>query len=94
MDDEEKLAKKLGIEIVVRPEEVTYYENSGRATVKWEARTKGMDAMIRWALLCLPNHPEKEVALKKWLSERKVERVRRVVDDLKLDGFEIRMEGL
>ena len=89
IDDEGKFAGSLGLKVKIDPEEVVYYENSGRVSVKWEARTVGTKSMIRWALVCPPNHPEKEVALKMWLSKRKSEDVRRVVEDLERDGIEI-----
>jgi hypothetical protein len=93
INDEGKLAERLGIEVVIEPEEVAYYEKSGRVSLKWEARTQGVNSMIRWALICPPNHPEKEVALKKWLTKRKSEDVTRIADDLKSEGLEIKMEG-
>jgi hypothetical protein len=89
IDDECKLAERVGLKAKVDPEEVVYYENSGRVSVKWEARTVGTESMIRWALMCPPNHPEKEVVLKKWLSKRKSEDVRKVVEELEREGMEI-----
>ena len=89
IDDEGKFAESLGMKVNIDPEEVVYYENSGRVSVKWEARTVGTKSMIRWALVCPPNHPEKEVALKKWLSKRKSEDVGKVAEELEREGMEI-----
>jgi len=88
MDDEEKIANRLGIHLEVNPEEVAVYR-SGRISVKWEARTNDTKSMIRWALVCSPNHPEKEVALNKWLAKHDDEEVQQVINELQNEGFNV-----
>jgi hypothetical protein len=88
MDDEEKIVNKLGIHLEVNPEEVAIYR-SGRISVKWEARTNDTKSMIRWGIICSPNHPEKGVALNKWLAQRKDEEVQEVIEALRDEGFNV-----
>lgn len=88
MDDEKKIANRLGIHLEVNPEEMAIYR-SGRISVKWEARTNDTKSMIRWALVCSPNHPEKEVALNKWLAKRDDEEVQQVISDLQNEGVNV-----
>ncbi|TFF84811.1 hypothetical protein EU524_00200 [Candidatus Thorarchaeota archaeon] len=89
IDDERDLHADLGIEVTVKPVEITLYELSGRVSVKWEAKTSSAESTIRLAILCPPNHPEKEVALKKWLSTRKPEDIQRVLEEIENEGFDV-----
>jgi hypothetical protein len=88
MDDEEKMANRLGIHLEVNPEEVAVYR-SCRISVKWEATTNDTKSMIRWALICSPNHPEKEVALNRWLAKHNDEEVQQVISELQNEGFNV-----
>jgi hypothetical protein len=89
IDDERFLASKLGIDVSIRPVEVTHYKGSGRVSVKWEAKTANSDMAIRWGLICPPNHPEKKEALMKWIKEQNPDRVKKIKGEMEQDGFEI-----
>jgi hypothetical protein len=89
MDDEKWLANKLGIEVSIRPVQVSHYKGSGRVSIKWEAKTANSDMAIRWGLICPSNHPKKKEALMKWIMEQDPERVKKIIDKVKQDGLEI-----
>ncbi|MFX1604693.1 MAG: hypothetical protein ACFFDD_02185 [Promethearchaeota archaeon] len=89
IDDERFLASKLGIDVSIRPVEVTHYKGSGRVSVKWEAKTANSDMAIRWGLICPPNHPEKKEALMKWIKEQNPDRIKRIKEEVEQYGFEI-----
>lgn len=67
--DEVELAKSLGIEIDLHPNRVNIFEETGRVSVQWVARTIGYDAAIRWALLAPPNDKRKRASVLKWITE-------------------------
>ncbi|MFW9887991.1 MAG: hypothetical protein ACFFER_07410, partial [Candidatus Thorarchaeota archaeon] len=85
IDSERDLYSDLGIDITVTPKQITYYGRTGRVSVKWEARTSSSEATIRLAIMCPPNHPAKEVALKKWLDTRKPEKIQSILEDIEND---------
>ncbi|MHA1862256.1 MAG: hypothetical protein ACTSWA_00700 [Candidatus Thorarchaeota archaeon] len=89
IDSERNLYSDLGIEITVAPRAITYYEMSGRVSVKWEARTSNSSATIRLGIMCPPNHPAKEVVLKSWMDTRKPEKIQSVLEDIENGGFVI-----
>jgi hypothetical protein len=88
IDCERELYSDLGIEVTVTPRLISLYE-SGRVSVKWEARTSDSSATIRLGIMCPPNHPEKEEVLKKWINTRKPEKIQSVLNALENDGFTI-----
>jgi len=92
IDDEVRIAKSLGIEIVTRPMTVSFYEKTRRVSMKWHARTADVDSTIRWALLCSPNHGRKEAILKKWLSKQNEQDISRINEELKEKGFNLENE--
>ena len=85
IDSERDLYSDLGIDITVSPRQITYYGRTGRVSVKWEAKTSSSKATIRLAIICPPNHPAKEVALKKWLDTRNPEEIQSVIEDIEND---------
>jgi len=89
MDDEKNIAEKLGIDLSIRPVQVTYYPESGRVSVKWVTRTSNPEAVIRWGLVCPPNHPKKREELKKWIIAQNPEKVRRIAREVEEDGLPI-----
>lgn len=70
IDDEVSLAERLGIEMRVYPEYITKYEDTGRISLKWVAKTKSKDDAIKWALLAPPNSSWKNQKVRRWLTER------------------------
>ena len=92
IDSEKNLYADLGIEIDVYPKEISHYENSGRVSVKWEAKTSNPSATIRLGVMCPPNHPVKEVVLKKWINTHKSEKIQSVLEDIENDGFALSEE--
>jgi hypothetical protein len=92
IDSEKELYSDLGIEVSVNPVEISYYGNTGRVSVKWEAKTANPSATIRLGIMCPPNHPSKEVVLKKWIDTRKSEKIRTVLEEIENDGFTLSEE--
>ncbi|MFW9961933.1 MAG: hypothetical protein ACFFCX_00005, partial [Candidatus Sifarchaeia archaeon] len=89
IESERDLYSDLGIEITISPKEIRYYGRTGRVSVKWEAKTSSSEATIRLGIMCPPNHPTKEVALKKWIDTRKPEEIQSVLEEIENDKFVI-----
>ncbi len=89
IEDEVSIVRNLGIDISLRPVQVSYYKKSGRVSVRWEARIRDTDSIIRSALLLRPNDDIKGSILNNWLFRQHPKKVRGIMRQLDLEGFEI-----
>ncbi len=86
IDDEVSLAENLGIEMRVYPESITFYEKTGRISIKWVATTSGAENAIKWYLIAPPHDVKKNGKAKEWMSLRQ-EEVERIKGQLEADGL-------
>ncbi|MHA1638267.1 MAG: hypothetical protein ACTSUB_09670 [Candidatus Thorarchaeota archaeon] len=65
--DEIKIVNSLGIEVILVPKKISFYEKTGKVTVHWLASTIDIEHTTRWALLCPPDDIQKKSLVRKWL---------------------------
>jgi hypothetical protein len=68
--DECRIAKSLGIQVTLLPDQVRYSLDTGRVSVRWRASTTSVDDALRWASICPPNDVEKKQVVENW--QRKI----------------------
>jgi len=67
INDEANLARDLGIEIEIKPYMIRYYKKTGRVTIAFNARTRGVRNAIRFMIIAPPNDKVKKNLAKKML---------------------------
>jgi hypothetical protein len=85
LDDEAELPKRFGIEMEIQPRFVRFYENSGRVSVYWEAKTASWKDAFRWGIIAPPNDERKRSVIRSWFERRP--------NDLDVICKELRSEG-
>lgn len=70
IDDEVRMARKLGIKVSLSPLRLSYHENSGRVTINWGANIDNYNSRVRSAKLFPPAHPEKLQVSKTFLTSQ------------------------
>jgi len=61
IQDEAKMAERLGIDVSVNPRKIRYYPETGRISVYWECQTSGVKAAKKFAIICPPNDEKKGI---------------------------------
>lgn len=84
---ESAIAKKFGIQTRVVPEIISFYEKTGRVSVKWRAVTVGIKNTVRWGILCPPNDTKKKERMRAILQKRQ-DVVEEVCKDLNEHGLD------
>ncbi|MFX1564927.1 MAG: hypothetical protein ACFFCH_02935 [Promethearchaeota archaeon] len=68
LEDELRLCESLGVTINHYPVFITYFPQSERVSVSWQAQTASKEDAVLLGLLAPPNDVEKNIALKIWMS--------------------------
>lgn len=87
MRGEKRIANNLGIKIRIVPETVSFYEKTGRVSLKWKAHTYRIEDTIRWGIMSPPNDIRKKEKMREILLKRQ-DKVTEICEDIKKQGFE------
>ncbi len=82
------LIKSLGVRIRIQPDEITYYEKTGRVSVSWTGRTCNLDEALKLGMIAPPNDVNKREKVRAMICERS-EDATRVRKALVRSGLEI-----
>ncbi|MFW9888257.1 MAG: hypothetical protein ACFFER_08750 [Candidatus Thorarchaeota archaeon] len=87
-EDGKKIAEKLEIKISIDPSNIRYYRRSGRVSIAWTARTKGVLQAMKLAIIAPPNDVKKRTLLRNVL-RRKSKFVEQALLELRDSGVDI-----
>ena len=85
--DEVMIATELGVNVLEYPTVIHYYSGSGRVTVAWHARTKGVKNAIMLGIVSPPNDIRKRNKMRKMMSKYR-EVMNEVIRELKKKGID------
>ena len=73
IEDEARMAERLGIEVSVNPRKIRYSPRTGRVSVYYECQTSGVEAAEKFAIICPPNDVRKRTQVKNWIRQRNLD---------------------
>ncbi|MFW9912916.1 MAG: hypothetical protein ACFFEU_10620 [Candidatus Thorarchaeota archaeon] len=88
IEDGKKIAEQLEIKISIDPSNIRYYRRSGRVSIAWTARTKGVLQAMKLAIIAPPNDVKKRTLLRNIL-RRKSKFVEQALSELRDSGVDI-----